>query len=349
MRAVTFPGGREVEFIDFPDPTPGPGEAVVEIKASGMCGSDLKSYRREKGAPTSLGFKGQSGPVIGGHEPCGVIAALGAGVPAALGKVGDRVMVHHYKGCSTCNHCRSGWQQLCQEVPVAVYGNNDHGAHARHMKVPAITLLPLPEELTFEAGAAISCGTGTAYGALRRMNLSGNDTIAIFGQGPVGLSATQLAKAMGATVIALDVSPERLARAKEFGADAVVNPGSNDPIGAIKDLTHGYGAELTLDTSSSSEARIAAIRSCKVWGTMCFVGEGGDVRIDVSPDMLRKQLTVIGSWTFSTIGQAECARFVTDRKIDVDALFTHRWTLDQADEAYKLFDTQTTGKGVFLM
>jgi threonine dehydrogenase-like Zn-dependent dehydrogenase len=349
MRAVTFPGDQAVEFIEFPDPTPGPGEAVVEIKASGMCGSDLKSYRRARGAPTSLGFKGQSGPVIGGHEPCGVIAALGAGVPAALGKVGDRVMVHHYKGCSTCNHCRSGWQQLCQEVPVAVYGNNDHGAHARYMKVPAITLLPLPEELTFEAGAAISCGTGTAYGALRRMNISGNDTIAIFGQGPVGLSATQLAKAMGATVIALDVSPERLARAKEFGADAVVNPGSNDPIGAIKDLTHGYGAELALDTSSSPQARIAAIRSCKVWGTMCFVGEGGDVTIDVSPDMLRKQLTVIGSWTFSTIGQAECARFVTDRKIDVDALFTHRWTLDQADEAYKLFDTQTTGKGVFLM
>ncbi|MBS0559629.1 MAG: iditol 2-dehydrogenase, partial [Proteobacteria bacterium] len=95
--------------------------------------------------------------------------------------------------------------------------------------------------------------------------------------------------------------------------------------------------------------RIAAIRSCRVWGTCCFVGEGGDVRIDVSPDMLRKQLTVIGSWTFSTIGQADCARFVVDRKIDVDALFTHRWTLDQADEAYKLFDTQTTGKGVFLM
>jgi threonine dehydrogenase-like Zn-dependent dehydrogenase len=258
-------------------------------------------------------------------------------------------MVHHYKGCSTCNHCRAGWQQLCQEVPVAVYGNNDHGAHARYMKVPAITLLPLPEELSFETGAAISCGTGTAYGALRRMNISGNDTIAIFGQGPVGLSATQLAKAMGATVIALDVSPDRLARARDFGADAVVDPGSNDPIGAIKDLTHGYGAELTLDTSSASEARIAAIRSTKVWGTTCFVGEGGDVRIDVSPDMLRKQLTVIGSWTFSTIGQAECARFVTDRKIDVDALFTHRWTLDQADEAYRLFDTQTTGKGVFLM
>ena len=92
------------------------------------------------------------------------------------------------------------------------------------------------------------------------------------------------------------------------------------------------------------------MRATATWGTVCFVGEGGNVTIDVSRDMLRKQLTLIGSWTFSSaMGQAECARFVADRKIDVDRLFTHRWQLDQADEAYKLFDTQTTGKGVFLM
>ena len=116
-------------------------------------------------------------------------------------------MVHHYKGCTVCNHCRSGWSQLCQEEPVLVYGNNAHGGHARYLKVPAFTLVPLRDELSFAAGAAIACGTGTAYGALRRLNLSGNDTIALFGQGPVGLSATQLAAAMGARVIALDVSP----------------------------------------------------------------------------------------------------------------------------------------------
>ncbi|HEY5299145.1 MAG TPA: zinc-binding dehydrogenase, partial [Acetobacteraceae bacterium] len=132
-------------------------------------------------------------------------------------------------------------------------------------------------------------------------------------------------------------------------ADEVVNPRSNDPVGAIKDLTHGYGADLSLDTSSQPEGRISAIRAVKVWGTMCFVGERNDVTIDVSPDVLRKQLTMIGSWTFSVIGQAECARFIADRKVEVDRLFTHSWRLDQADEAYRLFDTQTTGKGVFLM
>jgi D-arabinose 1-dehydrogenase-like Zn-dependent alcohol dehydrogenase len=350
MRGVVFHGERELEIMYFPDPTPGPGEVVVEMKASGMCGSDLHQYRRKKGGgAASTGLPVNPLPVIAGHEPAGIIAAVGAGVDKRLAYVGQRVMVHHYQGCNTCNHCRTGWTQLCQDVPIKVYGNNEHGGHAQYLKVPANTVLPLHESLSFAAGAAIACGTGTAYGALRRANLSGNDTIAIFGQGPVGLSATQLAVAMGARVIALDVSPERLARAKEFGAWETLDPRSNDAAAAIRDLTEGRGVDAALDTSSSPEARISAIRASKVWGTMVCVGEGGDLRIDVSPDLLRRQLTVIGSWTFSTIGQSECARFVVERNVDVDALFTDRWTLDQAEEAYRIFDAQSRGKGVFLM
>jgi 2-desacetyl-2-hydroxyethyl bacteriochlorophyllide A dehydrogenase len=349
MQGVVFTGGRELELMQFPDPTPGPQDVVIEMKASGMCGSDLHQFRRPKGGGQATGLPMNPDPVIAGHEPCGVVVAVGTAVGAREAKVGQRVMVHHYTGCTQCNHCRSGWQQLCQEVPVRVYGNNANGGHAKYLRVPADTLVPLPDELSFAAGAAISCGSGTAYGALRRMKLSGNDTLAIFGQGPVGLAATQYAKAMGATVIALDISQQRLTRAKEFGADHVVNPGSNDPVAAIKELTHGRYADLTLDTSSNPDARLNAIKSTRVWGTMCFVGEGGDVRIDVSPQLLRRQLTLVASWTFSNVIQAECARFTVERKIDVDKLFTHQWRLDQAEEAYRLFDKQVDGKGVFLM
>ena len=350
MRGVVFTGEKDLETMTFPDPTPGPGEVVLEMKASGMCGSDLHQYRRPKGvARNATGLPTNPDPVIGGHEPCGVVVAVGSGVPAGLATIGDRMMCHHYQGCGQCGHCRSGWQQLCQEVPVKVYGSNAHGGHAKYLKVPANTMVPLHEELSFSAGAAISCGSGTAYGALRRMNISGRDTIAIYGQGPVGLAATQFAKAMGAKVIALDISPQRLERAKEFGADEIVNPGSNDPVAAIKELTHGKYADLALDTSSNPEARANAIKSTKVWGTMCFVGEGGDVQIDVSPMLLRRQMTLVASWTFSNIIQAECAQFCVDRKVDVDKLFTHKWTLDQAEEAYKLFDKQSDGKGVFLI
>jgi D-arabinose 1-dehydrogenase-like Zn-dependent alcohol dehydrogenase len=183
MRGVVFTGERGLELMPFADPTPDAHDVVIEMKASGMCGSDLHQYRRPKGQAQPSGIPMREGPVIAGHEPCGVVVALGAAVDASEARIGARVMVHHYQGCTQCNHCRSGWQQLCQEVPVKVYGNNAHGGHAQYLKVPANTLVPLPDELSFSAGAAIACGSGTAYSALRRMNLSGNDTIAIFGQG----------------------------------------------------------------------------------------------------------------------------------------------------------------------
>lgn len=348
MKGAVFAGDRRVELREFPDPTPGPGEVVLEIKASGMCGSDLKFYRAPAGeASKALGL-GSGDPVIAGHEPCGVVVAVGPGVSERQARVGQRVMVHHYRGCGVCPHCSTGWMQLCVEGVAEVYGITGHGAHARYMKCPARTLVALPDALSFETGAAISCGTGTAWGALKRLDLSGDQTIAVFGQGPVGLSATQLAAAMGARVIALDVSDERLARAKEFGADVLINPSRTEPLAAIREATHGLGAHASLDASSSPDARRQAVQCVRTWGKACYVGEGGSVTLDVSPDMLRRQVTLIGSWTFSTVGQAECATFVADRGIDVDHLFTHRWTLEQAGEAYGLFDRQTSGKGVFL-
>jgi threonine dehydrogenase-like Zn-dependent dehydrogenase len=344
MRGAVFLGNRKVEIRSFPDPTPGPGEVVIQMKASGMCGSDLKFYRSPPGeAQKSLGFSADAEPFIGGHEPCGVVAARGPGVSEKEAPIGARVMDHHYSGCGTCKHCRVGWSQLCK-AGITVYGVTAHGGHAEYLKVPVRTLVPLPEELSFVAGAAVSCGTGTAYGALRRMNALGGSTLAVFGQGPVGVSATLLGAKMGLRVIAVETNAERRALALKFGADKAID--ATDAEKVLKELTRGEGVDLAMDTTGVSAARIAAIRSAKTWGTVCFVGEGGDVTINVSPDMLRKQLTIIGSWTFSAMGQLECARFAVDNGIDVDALFSHRWKLDQTDEAYRVFDKQSTGKGV---
>ena len=181
------------------------------------------------------------------------------------------------------------------------------------------------------------------------MNLSARETIAVFGQGPVGLSTTQLAAAMGAQVIAIDISGERADRALAFGAAHAVDASKVDPVEAIREITGGKGVPRSIDTSGASAGRSAAIRCAAPWGVVCFVGEGGEVSIDVSPQMLRKQLTVMGSWTFSTVGQADCARFIADRGLPVDDLFTERWSLDQAEEAYLLFDKQISGKAVFEM
>src|ERR1700754_3271812 len=236
MLGVVFLGDRKLALREFPDPTPGPRDVVLEIKASGMCGSDLHVYRASfKPGDTTSGFARGAEPVIAGHEPCGVVVAVGTGVTEKDTRIGARVMDHHYTGCETCKHCRSGWAQMCLKG-ATVFGANANGAHAKYMKAPVHTLVPLPDALSFETGTAISCGTGTAYQALKRLNLQGGETIAIFGQGPVGLSATQLAVAMGARVIALDVSPERRQRAKEFGAHDVIDARSNDPVTAIREL-----------------------------------------------------------------------------------------------------------------
>src|SRR5438477_6554420 len=348
MRGVVFLGGRKLELREYPDPTPGPGEVVVAMKASGMCGSDLHPYRAVGNAAAALGVGGTGGPVVAGHEPCGVVSGRGPGVAEADAPTGQRVMVHHYKGCGHCKHCRVGWAQLCRQG-IVVYGMTGHGGHAAYMTVPAYTLVPLPDSLSFEEGAAISCGTGTAYGALRRLDVSGRDTLAVFGQGPVGLSATLLGRAMGARVIAVDVAPERLALARELGAEHTIDPRANDPIKAIHDLTDGDGAETTMDCSGNPDARAQAVRSADTWGRVAFVGEGNNVTLDVSKDLLRRQITLHASWTFSNTIQEECARFIADRTIPLGRLLTHRWRLEQAEDAYKLFDTQTTGKGVFVV
>ena len=348
MKGVVFTGDSTLALVDFPDPTPGPRDVVLEIKASGMCGSDLKLYRPPAGAAfKALGLVDNGEPVIAGHEPCGIIAAVGKDVDPRTARIGDRVTLHHYQGCMTCPECRSGWTQMCDRTAI-IYGVTGHGGHAPYMRAAVETVFALPEEVSFSTGAAISCGTGTAYGALLRLDLSARDTIVIVGQGPVGLSATQLASAMGARVIAVDVSSERAALAKTFGAADAIDASAGDPVEAIMALTGGKGAKKVLETSGAPAGRSAAVRSAARWGTVCLVGEGGEMTLNVSIDVIRKQLTIVGSWTVNSAKLADCIRFIADHGLEVDRLFTDRWTLDRAEDAYKAFDKQAAGKGVFI-
>jgi threonine dehydrogenase-like Zn-dependent dehydrogenase len=340
VKAVVFLGEGKIEIREYPDPIPGPDEVIVRMKASGMCGSDLHHLHGPRRAEGEI--------VIEGHEPCGVVEQVGVGVLPQEARIGDRVMVHHYDGCRTCNYCRSGWTQFCQTGRIVFGGLNGNGAHAEFMKVPAHTLVRLPGPLTFKAGAAISCGSGTAFGALKRASLTADETVAVFGQGPVGLSCTMFAKAFGARVIALDVGEERLAMARRFGADHVINPLKINAVEAIRELTRdGAGVDKSIECSSSSVARRQAIESLHPWGTACMVGVFGPVEFD-STEIINNQKTVLGSLTFSKTVQNDCALFVAERQINVDALFTHEFSLDQAKEAYALFDQKKIGKGVFL-
>jgi 2-desacetyl-2-hydroxyethyl bacteriochlorophyllide A dehydrogenase len=338
MQGAVFTGDREVELRTFDDPEPGPGEVIVAVKASGMCGSDLHYYRvATKDAPAN--------PTIAGHEPAGVVAAVGPGVDDPAVAPGQRVMVHHYAGCGACDRCRSGWPQMCTETAVQTFGSNAHGAHAPYLRVPASALVPLPDDLSFAVGAAIGCGTGTAWNGLQRLGDVGGSDVLIFGQGPVGLSATILATALGARVIAVDLNAARRATAESFGATATIDPAAASVADEVKKLTGARMAPFILETSGSSAASSTAVECAGQWGRICLIGLGGRMEFAVR-DVFHRQLTVMTSWTMSRDDQKRCAEFVVERSLPIEKLFSHHWRLDQVSEAYKIFDAQDAGKGV---
>ena len=174
MKGVVFLGERELELRDFPDPAPGPGEVVIAIKGSGMCGSDLHAYRAARGgnAAAALGLGGQGSPVIAGHEPCGVVAARGAGVPEAAAPIGARVMNHHYKGCGACKHCRLGWSQLCPRGIVRLRRDGPRRPRAASCSPPPARSSRCPTSCRSRRAPPSRCGTGhrlPGAGAARRL------------------------------------------------------------------------------------------------------------------------------------------------------------------------------------
>ena len=339
MRGVVFLGDRRLEIRELPDPTPGPGQVVLAMRASGLCGTDLHTFRRPPGeAGPSVDAK------VRGHEPCGVVAEVGPGVSNV--RVGDRVMMYHYEGCGLCRMCLAGYTQMCREGAL-VYGTTQHGGHQDYLLAPADTCVPLRDELSFAEGAACACGTGTAFHGLKRLGLTAADTLAVFGQGPVGASGTLVAASLGVRVIAVDVVPERLELARRLGASETVDAASADAVEAVRELTGGRGADATLETSGIPAVRAQAVESTGQWGRLCFVGIGGPTTLDVSDQVIHKQMALHGSWTFSIAGLAEVADFIADRRVPLPDLITHTFPLEDAAKAYRLFDSGTTGKVVF--
>ena len=340
MKAVVMLGEGKLEVRDLPSPVPAADEVIVRIKASGMCGTDLAHLHGPAREPRQQ--------MIEGHEPCGVVMEVGSAVRSSEAKPGDRVMVHHYDGCRTCDYCRSGWPQLCPNAKVIYGGITGHGSHAPLMKVPVHTLVRLPDELSFTAGAAIACGAGTAFSSLKRVGLTGDQTVAVFGQGPLGLSCTLFAKAMGARVIAIDISDQRLERAQSFGADVLVNSAKVDPIAAIRGATRGNeGAHSSIECSGNKLARQQAVEAVKRLGVACMVGAYGTMEFPVE-HVIQLQKTVLGVVTFSKQMMNDCAQYVVERGIDLDRLYTHRFSLEEADAAYAQFDQGMVGKGIFV-
>jgi threonine dehydrogenase-like Zn-dependent dehydrogenase len=341
VRGVYLPGGRRVDLREVPDPEPGPGEVVLAVRASTICGSDLRAIYREHLGEGPEAYQ----DVIGGHEPCGQVLAVGPEVERV--RVGDRVVVYHISGCGQCDECRRGYQISCTSPHRQAYGWQRDGGHAEYLLAEEVTCLPLPDSLSYVDGALVSCGFGTAYEALLRLDVSGRDTLLVTGLGPVGLAAAMLAKGMGAgPVVGTDVSSERRQLAQDLGLVDDAVPADEHAGAKLDELTAGRGFSTTVDCSGNATARHLALSQTATWGRCAFVGEGGSVGFDVSPVMIHKQVTLHGSWVTSIGHMGDLLRHLDRWHLQPSVIVTDTFALEDAAAAYELADRGTSGKVV---
>src|SRR4051812_22587007 len=344
MRGVFLPGDRSAVVRDVGDPTPGYGQVVLAMRASTICGSDLRAiYRQHLG----------TGPeayqdVIAGHEPCGEVVAVGPGCHRS--KVGDRVVIYHIAGCGQCADCRAGYFISCTSPQRAAYGWQRDGGHADLLLAEESTCIVLPDALDFVDGACIACGFGTAYEAPVRGAVSGRDALLITGLGPVGLAAGLIARKLGAhTIIGVEGNEVRHRLAIDLGAvDVVIAPDEDVPA-RVMELTNGRGVDVALDASGAALARASAVESTRRWGRCVFVGEGGRFEVDVSHAIIHRQLVLHGSWVTSVGRMAELTMLLAEWGLRPSITVTDRFELDRAADAYALADQGGAGKVAIIM
>src|SRR5579884_2314041 len=212
MKAAFLPGDSPVELKTVPVPAPSHSLVLLAVKASTICGSDIRALYRQHLCKGPEGYQG----VIAGHEPAGQIVAVGPGCRHF--EVGDRAIVYHISGCGVCNDCRRGYMISCTSAQYRrAYGWQRDGGMAEYMVAEEKDLIALPDALSYADGAQVACGFGTVYEGLQKIGICGDHDVLITGLGPVGLAAAALCRKMGASrIIGSDVLSERLRLAQDL-------------------------------------------------------------------------------------------------------------------------------------
>jgi L-iditol 2-dehydrogenase len=338
MQAVFLPGNKRVELRAVEIPRPGAGEVLIQVKASCICRSDLSLYYGNAVIGGST-----PGTCISGHEPAGVVAETGPGV-RAFG-VGDRVAVYLGVGCGACAFCRMGNFHLCPTWRCL--GFTTDGGNAEYLVVPERNCLRIPPQMSFVAAAVSTDAFGTLYSACRKLGVSGEGAVGIWGLGPMGSSGILAAKALGARVAALDPIAERRAFACTLGADLVLDPTQPEVLEQVQAFGNG-GLAASIDCSGNPAAQNMALDATRPLGHVAFIGEAQESTIRPSEQLIRKQITLIGSWYFNIAEYDEIVRTIVTHGIDLERLATHRFRLDEAETAFRMFDARETEKAVFV-
>lgn len=339
MKALVFRGPNQIAIEEVPIPKLGPGEAVIRVTLTTICGTDLHILKGEYPVKPGLTI---------GHEPVGVIHELGVGVTGY--KVGDRVLVGAITPCGQCLDCLRGNLSQCGG-PIGGwrFGNTINGAQAEYLLVPfaQANLARIPDDLRDEQVVLLSDIASTGISAAESGNIQIGDSVAIFAQGPIGLCATAGAKLKGAAlIIAVESDPTRTVMARQMGADIVLNHHKQDVVAEIKRLTHGQGVDVAIEALGTQPTFENALRVLRAGGTLSSLGVySGKLSLPCEPFAAG-----LGDYKIVTTlcpgGKERMRRLmelVRHGKLDLLPFLTHTYPLDRITDAYKLFGERRDG------
>ena len=334
MKIVEMYGDSRVGVVEAPEPEPRDNWVVVKVIASTICGTEARTYQYGDSTFNSHFYNS-------GHEAAGIVWKAG---PAAKIAEGTRValIAHMGEQCNQCFYCYQGLWLLCTNLTEG--GEEYLGTHAQYITRPDTHCIPMPDDVPFEIGSILVDAVGTPYRAIRRLDVNGFDTVLITGLGPLGASAAIICEKLGARVIASEPAEYRRSLAREYGVDVAIDPMSEDALERVMDLTDGRGPDVALDFTGYTEPQMLCVDSVRVGGRVGFIG----LKYDETPDgpvprptpvtvaghLLPKELTLIGSWSVAPHEMLELYELV-QKGLPVEKLITHRFSIDDAQEAYE--------------
>jgi len=325
MKAAVYYSQKDIRIEEIPIPEIGEDEVLVEMKACGICGSDLMDWYLKSRAPLVLG-----------HEPAGIIVKKGSKVKGF--SVGDRVFVHHHVACLTCHYCIHGDYTLCEQFHKT---NIEPGGFAEYFKVSTLNLqidtLKIPENVSFEEATLIE-PVGCCLRALKKCKIQTGDSVAIIGAGTTGIIHTVLSKIFGAAkTIVSDLIDYRLKVAKKFGADVTVNPENEDLTEVVKAETDGRGVDLAIVTAPNLEAYKTGVNVCRKGGKLCVfapIQPGKYLQLSLK-ELFFSEIQIIPSYSTSHLETRTALELINSGRINVKDLITHRFRLVETDKAFK--------------
>jgi L-iditol 2-dehydrogenase len=337
MKKVVISAVRQAELVEMPIPRPKANWALVRMTVVPMC-TEYKAWLRgpgDSGLIPALGHEGV-GEVIEVAQPCGV-------------EIGDRVVLMGAGPCGRCVYCRAGDFLHCPNQTDAAAFTGEHeptGAYAQY-RLGADWLLPtIPDDISDEHAAMAWCGLGPTFGAMQTARVDAFDTVLVTGAGPVGQGAIINAKFRGARVIVAELEPWRIERAKLLGADAVVDPRDGDVVQQIRALSPEHlGVTCAVDCAGVVAAQRLCIDATRPKGRVCFVAESNEpLPITVSPDLIRKGLTLIGQWHYSLNDFNRILQVIRASGERLDLLVSHRFPMSRVQKALEVSASRRCGK-----